>query len=191
MCGSPRLIAACHVLLRLLMPRHSPCALISLTFLFSGSLFSLLNYAGIYRSFSFSKLLASALPHARLPFFLKFHNSLLAPSPARTRPSGARFLLPCKAFLAKGFIHSLCSVFKVHFVWCTGFLGSLREFPGFPPKPRYQRLNDKRSYPHFLALNVKNELSDLNNTGGDRRARTADPLLAKQVLSQLSYTPIL
>ena len=31
-CSSPRLIAACHVLLRLLMPRHSPCALISLTY---------------------------------------------------------------------------------------------------------------------------------------------------------------
>ena len=30
-CSSPRLFAACHVLLRLLMPRHSPCALISLT----------------------------------------------------------------------------------------------------------------------------------------------------------------
>ena len=30
-CGSPRLIAACHVLLRLLLPRHSPCALSSLT----------------------------------------------------------------------------------------------------------------------------------------------------------------
>ena len=27
--------------------------------------------------------------------------------------------------------------------------------------------------------------------GGDKRDRTADPLLAKQVLSQLSYTPIL
>ena len=26
--------------------------------------------------------------------------------------------------------------------------------------------------------------------GGDMRDRTADPLLAKQVLSQLSYTPI-
>ena len=26
--------------------------------------------------------------------------------------------------------------------------------------------------------------------GGDKRDRTADPLLAKQVLSQLSYTPI-
>ena len=32
MCSSPRLIAACHVLLRLLMPRHSPCALYSLTY---------------------------------------------------------------------------------------------------------------------------------------------------------------
>ena len=31
MCGSPKLIAACHVLHRFLMPRHSPCALISLT----------------------------------------------------------------------------------------------------------------------------------------------------------------
>ena len=29
-CASPRLIAACHVLHRLPMPRHSPCALISL-----------------------------------------------------------------------------------------------------------------------------------------------------------------
>ena len=32
MCSSPQLIAACHVLLRLLMPRHSPCALCSLTY---------------------------------------------------------------------------------------------------------------------------------------------------------------
>ncbi len=31
MCGSPWLIAACHVLRRFLMPRHSPCALFSLT----------------------------------------------------------------------------------------------------------------------------------------------------------------
>ena len=31
-CSSPQLFAACHVLLRLLMPRHSPCALFSLTF---------------------------------------------------------------------------------------------------------------------------------------------------------------
>ena len=30
-CSSPQLIAACRVLHRLLMPRHSPCALLSLT----------------------------------------------------------------------------------------------------------------------------------------------------------------
>ena len=32
-CSFPQLIAACHVFLRLLVPRHPPCALISLTFL--------------------------------------------------------------------------------------------------------------------------------------------------------------
>ena len=31
-CSSPQLFAAYHVLLRLLMPRHSPCALLRLTF---------------------------------------------------------------------------------------------------------------------------------------------------------------
>ena len=36
-CSSPKLIAAYHVLHRLLMPRHSPCALISLTFIKSDS----------------------------------------------------------------------------------------------------------------------------------------------------------
>ena len=30
----------------------------------------------------------------------------------------------------------------------------------------------------------------VRRTGGDERVRTDDPLLAKQVLSQLSYTPI-
>ena len=30
-----------------------------------------------------------------------------------------------------------------------------------------------------------------SDLGGDKRDRTADPLLARQVLSQLSYTPVL
>ena len=34
-CGSPRLIAACHVLHRHLLPRHPPCALSSLTIKFT------------------------------------------------------------------------------------------------------------------------------------------------------------
>ena len=64
-CSSPKLFAACHVLHRLLMPRHSPCALFSLTFLKQSPVWYLvlLNYAGSTRSFS--KL--------SLPFiFLKF-----------------------------------------------------------------------------------------------------------------------
>ena len=48
MCSSPKLIAACHVLHRLLMPRHSPCALFSLTCFW----FSLLRIMQtIFRSF--------------------------------------------------------------------------------------------------------------------------------------------
>ena len=37
---------------------------------------------------------------------------------------------------------------------------------------------------------LKPKGSDVAILGGDKRDRTADPLLAKQVLSQLSYTPI-
>ena len=50
-CSSPKLIAACHVLHRLLMPRHSPCALLRLTFLSCcqeglALVLKRLNYAG-------------------------------------------------------------------------------------------------------------------------------------------------
>jgi hypothetical protein len=45
-CGSPRLIAACHVLHRLLLPRHPPCALSSLTIkLTRGTAASLLAFS--------------------------------------------------------------------------------------------------------------------------------------------------
>ena len=36
----------------------------------------------------------------------------------------------------------------------------------------------------------KGFLKPLTHAGGDNRDRTDDPLLAKQVLSQLSYTPV-
>ena len=53
-CSSPQLIAACHVLLRLLMPRHSPYALVRLNFFsFLRSWFSfLLNCLSFYKLFS-------------------------------------------------------------------------------------------------------------------------------------------
>ena len=42
-----------------------------------------------------------------------------------------------------------------------------------------------------LQLAAFGVLRFLPTLGGDERNRTADPLLARQVLSQLSYTPIL
>ena len=41
----------------------------------------------------------------------------------------------------------------------------------------------------FGILEISIDLFGCQCAGGDERARTADPLLAKQVLSQLSYIP--
>ena len=64
-CSSPKLIAACHVLHRLLMPRHSPCALFSLTCVEENS--------GPLRP-------SSSTPNIRFPLF---------PSPFRAGPAFA------------------------------------------------------------------------------------------------------
>ena len=93
-CSSPRLIAACRVLLRLLMPRHSPCALISLTFVRRASAELRLP------DFWFSELCRSQKFFARIVVCYPFHNRLLH---ALSRAP----LLPC--FFS--FVH--CSVFKV------------------------------------------------------------------------------
>src|SRR5574344_1360359 len=45
-CSSPKLFAACRVLHRLLMPRHSPCALFSLTYVRVSSLRSVSRLRG-------------------------------------------------------------------------------------------------------------------------------------------------
>ena len=115
-CSSPKLIAACRVLHRLPVPRHSPCALFCLT-----SLGSLKNYCG---------------------------NLLLG-------------LL---------YLHTLCQnrkTFKLIFVHLNVFSIVAFFFPLFS----FQCA--------FLAF----------RPGGDEQNRTVDPLLARQVLSQLSYTP--
>ena len=53
-CSSPRLIAACHVLHRLLMPRHSPYALVRLNFLYIVPiLWFSLNCLSFFEHFSF------------------------------------------------------------------------------------------------------------------------------------------
>ena len=89
-CSSPKLFAACHVLRRLLMPRHSPCALISLTCKwFSPFLVLFQNYAG---STDLHKIVFTLIK--------SFHNAVFL---TRFPP---RPLLPC-------FLFPLCSVFKV------------------------------------------------------------------------------
>ena len=64
-CSSPKLFAACHVLHRLLMPRHSPCALISLTKFFWFS-----ELCRSQQKFSFRKIVSTLIK-------LKFSTLLL------------------------------------------------------------------------------------------------------------------
>ncbi len=160
MCSSPKLFAACHVLRRLLMPRHPPCALFSLT---SRSL----NYAG------------TLLPLRNCTHSCNFHNF---------------FAFCCLA-------SSLCII--VQFSRC-GSLVCQNQIPKFdqdrtpvsnfnmvgpsglePPTSRLSVVRSSQlSYGPILSRGIP------AHPGGDKRNRTADPLLAKQVLSQLSYTPI-
>ena len=91
-CGSPRLIAACHVLLRLLMPRHSPCALISLTSL--GQAFSRLLLWSTKSGSQESCRLQSVTANCFYPFVSTICSTLL-------------LALPFWNY------HSHCSVFKV------------------------------------------------------------------------------
>ena len=65
-CSSPQLIAACHVLLRLLMPRHSPYALFCLNFLFGSHISELLEFQNM--GFIFSHL--KGFPFSALLFHL-------------------------------------------------------------------------------------------------------------------------
>ena len=53
---------------------------------------------------------------------------------------------------------------------------------------RSNRLSYEPIWPKCAHL-IAAGLSHFQLAGGDERVRTADPLLARQVLSQLSYTP--
>ena len=85
-CSSPKLIAAYHVLHRLLMPRHSPCALYSLTFSRSISGSSVSNYADSLKKFSTSLIVITLIV----------------------------FFLYCCLLIIASLLFQ-CSVFKVHY----------------------------------------------------------------------------
>ena len=100
-CSSPWLIAACHVLRRLLMPRHSPCALISLTNHSQDNSCSLIvNYAGFTDSFEIvivTLIFSDVVPQLKLKRF---------PCSFKHRNLSVALL---------HFVKSHCSVFKVLF----------------------------------------------------------------------------
>ena len=94
MCRSPELIAACRVLLRLLMPRHSPCALISLTCR-SDPLADLTVYWFSLRIMQVTEV------RLHCSFVTQFHNLSLKQH-FRAVPSVALLLLPFPLFSFQG-----------------------------------------------------------------------------------------
>ncbi len=124
MCAYPKLIAAYHVLHRLLMPRHSPCALCSLTY-----------SVKIFQSFAFN--ITKNISWLTSQYVLKLY-------------------------------------YIIHVQFSKNKLVGLNGL-----EPSTSRLSGVRS----------NQLSYRPICGGGKGIRTLDPLRARQVLSQLSYTP--
>ena len=111
-CTSPKLIAACHVLHRLLMPRHSPCALLRLTLLSCEQeskqrklswtttlrqclLLPLLSYSPLYKERSRSGSQAFELCRLRV-----LRNCIVLPfSKSSTKIIFVSSLLPCSSSL--------------------------------------------------------------------------------------------
>ena len=122
MCRSPKLIAACRVLRRLLMPRHSPCALSSLIyFIIAVSRIMQASISVNFRNCNCYPFVGTILNRP----LKKFHNYKV-------------FALPlcCLAFF---FV--LCSVFKVQTAWMI--LRSSALLRGVPSKLNIVRTSGK------------------------------------------------
>ena len=97
-------------------------------------------------------------------------------------------------YLVVSISHYLYSVFKVHFYHKAFLLYVVGPSGLEPPTSRLSgvRSNHLSYEPMLLSSVCLSYLFPLPfGSGGDERDRTDDPLLAKQVLSQLSYTPVL
>ena len=140
MCSSPRLIAACHVLHRLLMPRHSPCALISLTFV--------------------------EQPISKL--FSRFHKNYAGTN---------RFIVVCVTLIILKSTNYLCYLS----VACSQFLACFTV--------QFSRCSFSNLFQGQIETLRIRKMLRFDLVGGDKRNRTAGLLLARQALSQLSYTP--
>ena len=110
------------------------------------------------------------------------------------------------SLLIFAFTHVFYFVFKVHMLSCnaesshkcsTAHYSQVVGLGGLePPTSRLSGVRSNHlSYKPMFLIHSRESLKRIGirfsqTCGGDKRDRTADPLLAKQVLSQLSYTPI-
>jgi hypothetical protein len=160
-CSSPRLFAAGHVLLRFLLPRHPPCALSSLILGFTRP---------------------TPSPDVRLPVRILLALTSLA--------------LICYYSLLRLVYTNLfgCQTSSAVVSDCRRSLAALglgfvrHRFPARTPLlPNAQAWMSPSTLQHLAEATAA---SLLCRCGGADRDRTDDPLLAKQVLSQLSYSPV-
>ena len=148
-CNSPQLFAAYRVLRRLPMPRHPPCALISLTFF----------------QIQIMLLIAWSFWNCSFPNFWQSY-------------------LKTKLFFLIAFTLLLYSIFKIRFVSLFTYWWAQMDSNHRPHAYQACALTTWAMRPYDLSRSFL-----LYPFGGDEEDRTPDPLLAKQVLSQLSYTP--
>ena len=152
--ASPGLFVDRYVLHRLPMPRHSPCALISLTFVRIMCPLVLVNFS--------TRLYCSVYPFQKINWIFV------------TLSRCFHFTFTCIQF--------------------SRYMVGLRGLE--PPTSRLSGVRSNHlSYKPMFLIHSRESLKRIGirfsqTCGGDKRDRTADPLLAKQVLSQLSYTPI-
>jgi hypothetical protein len=145
--SSPRRFVVRYVLLRLLVPRHPPCALSCLTF----------------RFFFFGHIAFASFPLGNRAPALRLQNTQLHTS-----------------FLTLFFRYL---VFKEQFISCT-----CRYNMYFRPTTRCSI--DRKKHLITGDASLSNNNLWLCENGGAKRDRTADLLLARQALSQLSYGPM-
>ena len=165
--GYPWLFVDRYVLHRLPVPRHPPCALSSLTFAWRFP--SRLCRAPIM----LESLLGSSWQCSGFSLAALAHRKIIVVT-----------LYFCLALL----VVFLYSVLKVQVLLRREVVGS----NGFEPST--SRLSGVRSnhlsYEPMFVFACGDVQRLFARHGGDEQNRTVDPLLARQVLSQLSYTPV-
>ena len=205
-CSSPQLFAACHVLLRLLMPRHSPYALLRLNFPVSFFpvlvLLNCLSFINKYFGCFFCEKVLSFrfLNSLHLSVKLYFYPKLERPISDPAFPAVSFYL---SSYLFVSTLQYTSIRFSMN-ISRTALPTSRSVLPlvgSSGLEPPTSRLSGARSnhlsyepiqFPRCISSLIPTRRFRLRQlaAGGDDGNRTHDPLLAGQVLSQLSYTPV-